>query len=132
MKFAGNGRINRRDLNWLFGRKIGRPDNECWSFHAFVANTMMANSHVMNNIHDVKIFMNEYGITPTNWRKWFAEYNPDDEFVVIVDTQIVDKWTEYTQQIWVVGIWTYFYKGQQIGDWVNLDEDCKCNKERTN
>lgn len=111
MKFAGRGRVNRRDLNWLFGKKTGRPDAECWVLEKFLVNTIMGNSEC-KDITDVKIFMHEYGIKPTHWRKWFASHNPDDLYWVVVETQMGET------------VWTYFKHSRQMGAWVSLDEEC--------
>ena len=111
-KFAGNGRINRHNLNWIYGKKLNRPDDECWELEAFLIDTMCGCSWELKGMHDVFYFGKEFGITRHHWRKWFIAHNPEDEHWVVVEKQKGET------------VWSYFKNFRQTGPWVSLDEDC--------
>ena len=112
MKFAGNGRLNRRELNWMYGKKIGRPDEECWRMDAFLVNTMSGCSWDLKYFGDLLVFMKEYGVTPAHFRSWFALHNEDDPTWVVVEKQ--------NEKV----VWTWFKHSRQMGPWVAIGEDC--------
>ena len=112
MKFAGNGRINRHNLDWLYGKKNDRPDDECWELEAFLINTMRGCGWDMRGMRDVFCFSKEFGIHKHHWRKWFIAHNPEDEHWVVVDKQMGET------------VWTYYKSNRQMGPLVSLDEDC--------
>jgi len=112
MKFAGNGRLNRRDLNRFFGKKKARPDEECWRMDAFLVNTMSGCGWDLKWVHDLCLFLKEYNIPNSKIQSWFAQHDEKDPTWVVVEKQN-DK-----------VVWTWFKSSRQLGPWVTLDEDC--------
>ena len=112
VKYAGEGSFSRRDLNWLFGRKTGRPDAECWELEGFVISTMMGNSWDCKCLRDAMDFMNEFGVHVTTWRRWLAGSDKDaDRWAVVEKPDGVPKWT-------------WFEKSMRIGEWTAMHEEC--------
>jgi len=112
MKFAGNARLNRHNLNSAFGKKNKRPDEECFRMDAFLVNTLTGCGLDVKDFYDVFKFMVEYGVTPAHFRRWFALHDEKDPTWVVVEKQ-----NEKT-------LWTWFKHSCQVGPWVALDEDC--------
>ena len=124
-KFAGKGPLTRGQLNWLFGRKVGRPDKECWALTNFVVNTMSGHGWRMRHISELCEFSKEYGFsqrTHVMWRKWYAQANHQEG-------QTVEEcaWPVCERRGDAV-VWTWFKHSMQVADWVPITDDCPFTK----
>ena len=121
VKYAGNGRLDRRLLNRCFGQKNARPDAECWDLEAFVVNTMSGCGWDCRSGYDLLMFCKEFDITlyarPNIWFRWFAGSAPKE-----------DKWAVVEKRDGVP-MWCWFQKSMMLGEWVTLDQDCVVTKK---
>ena len=111
-KYAGNGRLNRRYLSWLFGKKTGRPDDECWKLERFVHDTLAGNGWRCRGFDDLMDFMRAFGVNYPNWPVWLAGSDKD-----------ADRWAVMEKQ-GDVHMWAWFEKSMRIGEWTAMNEDC--------
>ena len=107
-------KLNRRDLNRFFGKKVGRPDDECWEMENWLSNTIAGTDVPRDNYYvesylDVFAFMKTCGVTPAMLQKWFAERRI--HVWVVIEKQNDDY------------VWCWFMKSRQISDWKPLGED---------
>ena len=115
MKYAGNSRLNRQTLNRVFGRKVGRPDEECFELDAFIVNTMCGCGWDVRDSRDVHMFNMEFGNSSVDWRRWFAGYSAalerDAKLWVVVEKQNGTP------------VWTWFERGLRVGEWTPIGQD---------
>ena len=124
-KFAGKGPFNRRELNWLFGKKVRRPDKECWELTDFVTNTVSGMGWRMRSFGELCEFATDYGFATTifrSFRKWYAQANHQEG-------QTVDEknWPVCERRGDAV-VWTWFKHSMQVADWVPITDDCPFTK----
>ena len=116
MKYAGKGALNRGLLNSLFGRKVRRPDAECWELEGFVANTMSGCGWRLRYVDELLEFDREFDILPGKWKSWHENSDPEDGKWVVIEKQDGKA------------VWTWFHKDLQVGAWVGITEPCPVTK----
>jgi hypothetical protein len=108
--------LNRGDLNWIFGKKTGRPDAECWEMQNWLRDTIagsdvgLSGYFYIQGFGDVAEFMRTCGITQEVLRKWFAQRR--GSYWVVVEKQN-DAY-----------VWSWFTHSRQMGEWKPIGEDC--------
>ena len=118
VKYAGNGKLSRTNLNTIFGKKTGRPDEECWELDRFVCNTMSGCGWDVRGWEDVLEFMNEFGLfRQSRWNMWKDGANPDEGMWAVVEKK------DGTPR------WAWFQKGMRISEWAPLSEDSPVTKK---
>jgi hypothetical protein len=113
VKFAGNGRLKRTHLNHVFGKKVARPDEECWAMERFLVSTVGGcDWNDIRCIGDLGQFMKEFGVTPVHFQRWFAQHDEKDPTWVVIEKQDGKP------------VWTWFKASRQMGPWVAIGEEC--------
>ena len=123
-KFAGNGLLKRGDLNWLFGKKVGRSDKECWALTDFVVNTMAGHGWRMRSLFELFEFCKSYGFVGNRmFRMWYIQANQNED-------QTVDErnWPVCEKRGDSV-VWTWFQNSMRIADWVPITDECPITKK---
>ena len=117
VKFAGNSRLTRKDLNKIFGTKVSRPDAECFELDAFVVNFAMGSGRDIKGFWDVLDLNDDYNhtLTPAVWNSWFEQHTAaggedDAKCWPVVENRHGNV---------VVG---WFQRSMLISDWVAIGE----------
>ena len=117
VKYAGNGRLDRRVLNRGFGQTNARPDDECWELEALIINTMSGCGWDCKGVYDFLMFSKEFNIPWSVWRHVREGSVPTGGKSAVFEKR--DG----------VPMWTWFEKSMQIAEWVAVDQDCPVTKK---
>ena len=108
-KYQGNV-LGRRMLSRVFGKKVGRPDAECWTLERFVRDTMTGCGWDCRDVHDFWAFNKEFlGFTKPwkidAWQRWLETSDPEAGIWCVAEKQDGKS------------VWAVFTKGLRTTDW---------------
>jgi len=121
MKYSRDGRLTRRILSRLFGKKNARPDEECFQLEAFVVNTMSGCGWDMRHEGDVMRFGEEFGFPIWSfnqpWARWMEGSSEEEHRWAVVEKRNG------------VAMWAWFQKAMLISEWAPVGEDTPVTKK---